>query len=725
MLVLYALTLCVSSFLVFLVQPMVGKAILPLYGGTPAIWNACMLFFQLILLAGYAYAHFSLKQLQLKRQPVVHLILLLTAFLLLPITIGVGSVPPPEISPPLFLLYKLLIAVGLPFFLVSSTGPLLQRWFMGTGHPSGKDPYFLYAASNIGSLVALLGYPLLFEPGMSLDGQSSLWAWGYALLFVLILSCAIPLWRRSPITSVEQQSSGEDSPPKHPAPTWEKRLYWLFAAFVPSSMMLGTTAHITTNVAVLPLFWVLPLAIYLLTFILTFASKPLIPHRWMTRLFPMIVLPLGAMIFLKIPGADWMTVPCHLFLFFIIAMVCHGELVRTRPPGQHLTGFYLWMATGGMLGGLFNTLLAPVIFNRVIEYPLALVFACLLLPRKDKKKGINWLDFALPVSLAVLTVALIFGLSSADLAGSRTGLMVLFLVPAVITFCFYEKPIRFALSLIVVFAAIGYAVEVQDGTTQYVSRNFFGVKRVVIDNRGEIRKLAHGATVHGGQFIDPEKGKHAISYYHRIGPVGDVFLALTQNPGEKRIGIVGLGVGLAAGYSAENLNFTFFEVDQQVEDIARNPKYFTYLENCGDNCEVVIGDGRLAIQETPDEFFDVIILDAFNSGTIPLHLLTVEAVESYLRKLRPDGFLAFHISNHFVDLVPPLAQIAAHLNLSCIAREDLDEFYGKEPCHFLVMSSSSHGIDWLKQHPYWETVPLLEAPLWTDQKSNLLSALKW
>jgi len=729
MLVLYAITLCVSSFLVFLVQPMVGKAILPLYGGTPAIWNSCMLFFQIILLAGYAYAHFSLKKLSLTRQPIVHLILLLAAFLILPITIGVDSVPPPEVSPPLFLLYKLFLAAGLPFFLVSSTGPLLQRWFMGTNHPSAKDPYFLYSASNIGSLVALIGYPLLFEPGLSLSDQSSLWSWSYGLLLLLMVICALPLLRQSKQVGSDQKKKSPPAEEKVPltknSPTWRIRLYWLFAAFIPSSLMLGATAHITTNVAVLPLFWVLPLAIYLLTFILTFASKPPIPHRWMTRLLPLIVLPLGAMIFLKIPDMEWLAVPCHLFLFFVVSMVCHGELVRTRPPGRHLTGFYLWMATGGMLGGLFNALLAPVIFSRVIEYPLVVALACLLLPAKSKNRKPKWMDFAIPIFLAFGTGVLILALNSANLDGSRTGLIVLFIVPAFITFCFYEQPIRFALSLIVVFAAVGYAAEIQEGTTQHITRNFFGVKRVVMDNRGEIRKLAHGATVHGGQFIDPERGRHAISYYHRTGPVGDIFLALAQNQGKKRIGVVGLGVGLAAGYFTESRRFTFYEVDQQVDDIAQNPEYFTYLENCGENCEVVIGDGRLAIQESEDRSFDLILLDAFNSGTIPLHLLTVEAIQTYLKKLRSSGILAFHISNRFVDLSPPLNKIANQLEVTCITRKDLDEFYGKEPCHFLVMGRSNLSFDWLEQHPYWELVSQSKAPLWTDQKSNLLSALKW
>jgi len=726
MLFLYAVTLGVSSFLVFFIQPMVGKAILPLYGGTPAIWNSCMLFFQIMLLAGYAYAHYSLRMIELRRQTAVHLVLLAGAFFLLPVTVGIDSVPPADINPPIFLLYKLLVAVGLPFFLVSSTGPLLQRWFMGTGHPASRDPYFLYAASNVGSLAALLGYPVLFEPGMGLDEQSSLWAWGYVLLFLLIAACTAALWRNFS-RDVNGLAGGENPDLEDTAaPGWKKKLYWLFAAFVPSSFMLGATAHITTNVAVLPLFWVLPLALYLLTFILTFASEPPIPHRWMTRVFPLAAVPLGALIFLKIPGMEWLVVPFHLLLFFLAAMVCHGELVRARPPGRFLTGFYLWMAVGGMLGGLFNALLAPILFDRVVEYPLVLVLACLLLPRKSELQSERrWKDLAYPLGLAALTGVLLAGLEYFQLTGSRLGLGVLLLVLAAIAFCFYERPLRFALGLAILLLTVGYATEVQDGSTEYVTRNFFGVKRVVLDGRGEIRKLAHGATVHGGQFIDPEKGRHAITYYHRTGPAGDLFSALAAGSGPKKVAVVGLGVGLAAGYYRPGLHFTFYEVDQQVCDIAEDPRYFTYLARCGENCETVIGDGRLAIREAPDRSFDMILLDAFNSGTIPLHLLTVEAIETYRDKLRPGGFLAFHISNRFVALAPPLARIAVRLGLNCLIRRDLDRFYGKEPSVFLVMGRRGSRLDSFYRHPFWEEVPASDGALWTDQKSNLLSALKW
>jgi hypothetical protein len=724
-LLLYAVTICVGSFLVFLLQPMVGKAILPLYGGTPAIWNTCMLFFQAVLLAGYAYAHFATSKLKLSQQAAIHLCLLLTAFLVLPISIRADAVPPSSISPPLFLLFTLLPAVGLPFFLVSSTAPMLQKWFMGTGHPQAKDPYFLYAASNIGSLTALIAYPLLFEPLMALSMQSHSWVLVYGLFILLMASCAWLLWR-----GTRAGLSGQEIDLKKPAsnpPRLRRRLYWLLAAFVPSSLMLGATAHITTSVAVMPLFWVLPLALYLLTFIITFSRKSLLPHTWMTRLMPMVVLPFGAMIFVKIEHLEWFVVPIHLLLFFVVAMVCHGELVRTRPSGDYLTEFYFWMAAGGVMGGLFNAIVAPFVFNRVLEYPLVLVVACLLLPvRRHWKIGRKWLDIALPGALLSLVGVTYLLLTGFDLGGSRLALILLFGLPAVLAFCLNERPVAFALSLFVVLLAVGSFAEFRGGQVLYVSRNFFGVKRVMVDRQGAMHTLTHGATVHGSQFIDPEKRKDPTSYYHRSGPVGDLFVALLEREKEKRVAVIGLGAGAVASYAQPDLQLTFYEIDPQVEMIARDARFFEYLALPESRCKVVIGDGRLGIQQAEAGSFDMILLDAFSSGTIPVHLLTKEAVQTYLSKLAPGGFLAFHISNHFLNLTPALSSIASELGLRILEREDRHAFYGKEAAHYAVMFPPTSHPKFLEQHPVWKQIsPEQTAQVWTDEYSNLTSLVKW
>ncbi len=684
-----------------------------------------MLFFQAVLLAGYAYAHFATSKLKLSRQAAIHLCLLLTAFLVLPVSIRADAVPPSTVSPPLFLLARLLPAVGLPFFLVSSTAPMLQKWFMATGHPQGRDPYFLYAASNVGSLAALIAYPLLFEPLMALSMQSLSWVLVYGLFLLLMGLCAWFLWRgscdRGAGEAVEYEQIAGD-PPK-----LRRRLYWLFAAFVPSSLMLGATVHITTSVAVMPLFWVLPLALYLLTFIITFSRKPLLRHAWMTRLMPLVVLPCGAMIFVKINELEWFVLPIHLLLFFVVAMVCHGELVRTRPSGAYLTEFYFWMAAGGVLGGLFNAIVAPLAFNRVLEYPLVLVVACLFLPeRRQWKKGFKWLDAALPAALLVLAGGTYLLLNGFDMGGSRLAFILVFGVPAVLAFCLHERPVAFALSLLVVLGAVGYFSEFRGGRVLHVSRNFFGVKRVMVDSRGSMHTLTHGATVHGSQFIQPEKRKEPTSYYHRSGPVGDLFIALSEREKEKRVAVIGLGAGAVASYAEPDLQFTFYEIDPQVEEIARDTRFFDYLSLPDGQCEVVIGDGRLAIEKAPAESFDMILLDAFSSGTIPVHLLTKEAVQTYLAKLAPGGLLAFHISNHFVNLIPALSAIASELGLRLLEREDQYAFYGKEAAHYAVMLPSTSHFQFLEQHPVWASVSSAETTrVWTDEYSNLAGLMKW
>jgi len=530
----YAVTLFLSAFLVFLVQPMVGKMILPLYGGTPATWNICMLFFQTALLAGYLYAHAATKWLGVRRQAVVHLLLFPAPLLLLPIVIAADSAPPWDVNPVAFLLAKLLVSVGLPFFLISSSAPLLQKWFAGTSHPSAKDPYFLYAASNCGSLLALLAYPLFVEPGFALHRQSLIWTGGYILLIIMIVVCAIFLWRSSP-GKIDINSHSDEPREKRTnnlcRPGLRDRFYWVFAAFVPSSLMLGVTAFITTNVAAVPLLWVLPLALYLLTFVIVFSRKEWLPHRLLVRIMPATVVLLSVFIFMKIRGADWALIPVHLFLFFITAMVCHGQLVRRRPETRYLTEFYLWMSIGGVLGGVFNAIIAPLFFTRVVEYPFVLVLACFLIPRTIAKPDdpLNQkLNFLLPLAVAGLSAIILTLFKTTNLQNDLARFAVLFAPLALICLSFKNRPVRFALSFAIVLVSIGIFADLKTGSTLFSTRNFFGVKRILMDEQGDIRKLAHGTTLHGAQFIDAPRRRIPLTYYHHTGPIGDVFS--TINP---------------------------------------------------------------------------------------------------------------------------------------------------------------------------------------------------
>ncbi|UCF35598.1 MAG: fused MFS/spermidine synthase [Acidobacteriota bacterium] len=730
MLLLYGITLGTSAFLLFLVQPMVGKAILPLYGGTPAIWTACMLFFQAILLFGYLYSHLSLRWLPQRAQVVVHLSLVFAVLFLLPIGIGAQTPPPPDWSPVSVLLLRLLAAVGLPLFLVSATGPMLQRWFTHTGERGSQDPYFLYASSNVGSLAALLAYPLLFEPLMELHTQNGFWTALYAGLFLLLILCAAPFIKKprpmAPSLTGDAEDAGESEGPEIDL---KRRLFWLFAAFLPSSLMLGATAYITTTVAVIPLFWVLPLALYLLTFIISFSRRPLIPHRWVVRLVPAVVLCLGPMVFLKFAGIGWLNVACHLTLFFVVALFCHGELVRSRPSSRYLTEFYLWLAIGGVAGGVFNAIIAPSLFSRILEYPLVLLLASTLIPAKRRwgsKSGFHWLDLSVAFGLFLFITGMVAVFGLAGIIESRLALFLLFGIPAFVTYCVHERPWAFVAGLAVVYLTVGAYGELKSGQTLHMARNFFGLKRVLIDSTGTLHHLTHGATIHGTQFLDPDRRGEATAYYHASGPVGDLFLAMESTDASRTIGTVGLGAGAVATYARPGDHFVFYEIDPQVATIARDEQYFRFLADCGPQCNVDIIDGRLGIASAADRSFDLILLDAFNSGTIPMHLLTREAIETYLAKLKEGGLIAFHISNDFVRLAPALAAAVDELGLSCLERDDRYSFEGKNSSHYLVLFRPDGAPQYLVDHPVWtEVEPTPGFSVWTDEYSDLLSAIRF
>ncbi|MEK6642993.1 MAG: fused MFS/spermidine synthase [Planctomycetota bacterium] len=730
---LYVVTLILSSSLLFLVQPMVGKMILPLLGGTPAVWNTCMVFFQACLLAGYAYAHGSAAWLGARRQAVAHLVLLMLPLIALPITFGASVTPPPSGNPTFWLLTQLMLCAGLPFFVVSASAPLLQKWFAQTGHPSAKDPYFLYAASNVGSLGALLGYPLLVEPNMALGAQTTTWSIGYGLLIIAIACCAIALWR------------AKNDAPKHEAARvneprasigWPRRMHWILLAAVPSSLMLGVTTHVTTNVAAVPLLWVVPLAIYLLTFIFVFAARPPIPHGLMVQAFPFVVVVLGLLFFAPPQELGWYVIPVHLVAFFVAAMVCHGELARRRPSTQHLTEYYLWMSFGGVLGGLFNAILAPLTFNSIAEYPIAVVAACMLMPRKSMpqasslKPHLSVLDLAMPLGVGLIALAIVTGLKMSAMPVTWLSLMAVFFIPAFLSFQFKDSPIRFGLAIGIVLLVTASYSESGSGDVLAVERNFFGVKRVMFSPDRTTKLLAHGTTNHGSQSVDPAKADQPLAYFHRNGPLGDVFNTIASETPPRPVGIIGLGVGSIAAYAAPDQQFTYYEIDPAVEAMARNEAYFTFLSKCPGKVDVVLGDGRLTIARAPDKHFGLIILDAFSSDAIPTHLLSLEAMNVYLSKLSDDGILAFHISNGFLNLEPVVARLAERAHLACISRSDRglrrDELAdGQLAAHYVVMSRMPERLAALESKPRWHRCePSKDVPVWTDQYCDILGVLR-
>ena len=726
----FTLTLFTSSTLLFLVQPMFAKMVLPLLGGTPAVWNTAMLFFQAALLAGYLYAHASIAWLGVRRQAWVHVVIVALPLLLLPISVP-GDWAPPNEGQTLWLLLLLSVSLGAPFFVVSSTAPLLQSWFAAIGHRSSGDPYFLYAASNLGSMLSLLAYPLVLESRLALDEQTDLWTLGYGAFLAFVVACAVAVWRKAPTRGAVSSPAG--APVTEPDAVAEltvgRRVRWVALAFVPSSLMLGVTTYLTTDIASVPLLWIIPLSIYLLSFILVFSPTLARSRTPLVRVLPLLLLALTVVVVLKATGPTWLMIPLHLGAFLAVAVVLHGELARDRPAPRHLTQFYLWIAIGGVLGGLFNALIAPVLFDSVAEYPIVIALAAMLMPSYASGKSggdRNRLDILLPLSVGVLAVLLavvvsMVGLETTDLAGR----MITIGVPVLVILSFDTRPIRFGLGI----AALLLATALPVGTDEqlvYSDRSFFSVHRVVDD--GEFHELVHGNTIHGSQSLDPAQRTTPLTYYHPSGPLGALFSDAVAETDDPNVGIVGLGTGAMACYARPGETWTFYEIDPQVEKIARDPSLFTFLRDCTPEADVVLGDARLQLASASEDGYDLLVLDAFSSDSIPVHLVTREAVELYRSKLAADGILVFHISNRYLHLEPVISQLAADAGMTAYIGEDLETggVPGKTASIWVAMSEDRGRLEGLSEARLWRPLPAHpDAPLWRDDFSNVLSVFTW
>lgn len=733
---LFAIALFVSALLLFLMQPMLAKMVLPFLGGTPAVWNTCMLFFQAMLLAGYAYAHWLANRIDFRKQVIIHVALLLLAVLALPVAIAGRSIEsiPSESNPAWWLLGCLSLSAGLPFFAVATNAPLLQRWFSRSGHRASEDPYFLYAASNLGSLVALFSYPLVIEPRWNLDHQSRGWTAGFILLIALIFGCGlVSLWSgRLSAPGVPSFAGASFAAPQPPLRR-RQRFRWCLLAFVPSSLMLGVTTYLTTDIASLPLLWVLPLALYLITFIWAFARQGRAEWRWAFRLLPIGAIGLAYMILSEATEPVWVLVVVHLAVFFLGALVCHGQLASDRPPAFHLTEFYLWISVGGVLGGLFNALVAPVAFTGVAEYPAALILACVLIPASgvlSTYPRARWLDLGMPLGIGLVTVLLAWGLRSTSLpVQARLG--IAFGIPLLACYALVDRPLRFGLSLGCVLLVSSF-LSGTHGRPLRAERNFFGVLRVTRDPLGPFYRLVHGNTIHGRQWIDSERRREPLSYYHCRGPLGQVFDVFSARPASTNVGVIGLGTGAMAGYAKPGEKWTFYEINPAVLDIANDTNYFTFLSSCpAGQIDVILGDARLRLRDAAPHQYGLLVLDAFSSDSIPLHLVTREALQLYLSKLAPGGLLAFHISNRCLELEEVLGDLAKDANLVCHAHDEVDIAAadlaeGKDQSHWLVMARTRDDLGRLARDARW--LPIKGRPhsqIWTDDFSNLLSVFKW
>lgn len=649
---LFVLTILVGSFLLFLVQPMVARMVLPKLGGAPAVWNSAMLVYQALLLGGYAYAHW-LGRFTVRRQATIHLALFLVAALWLPIGIAQIAAPGPG-QEALWVPLLLLASIGPVFFVVSAQAPLMQRWFAADARAG--DPYYLYAASNLGSFAGLISYPALVEPTLPLAAQSWGWTAGYALLVLLVAGAAAARWHGG----AEAHAAATDEP----RPTLRRQLHWLLIAAVPSGLMLSTTTHLTTDIVAMPLLWVLPLGLYLLSFVIAFSTMER-PTQIITLIAPVVLLAVGGLGLLSSGGGSMMVALASLAMLFVVATALHGYLYHLRPATQHLTLFYLIMSAGGVLGGLFAALFAPLIFDWVYEHPILILAAAMLLPLPALLPWDKWLGLEAKTARVVATaLALIAAFGAWHMVGDWTGRLdsattswgiAIFVIGIlVIGWRWAYVPV-----LALLMIGVGGWDTIQESFTDARVRSYFGVYTVTDYPAEHQRRLAHGTTLHGLQRTDAAHRRDPTTYYGHKSGVGLTLDKADALAGPNAsVGIVGLGAGTLACYRKPGQRWTIFEIDPVMVDIARDPSKFTFLSDCADDTPIVIGDARLQIAQQPAGRFDIIVIDAFSSDAIPLHLLTKEAIGIYARALKPDGILLIHISNRFFGLEPVLAEEA-------------------------------------------------------------------
>ena len=666
---LFAACIFGSACLLFLMQPLVGKLLLPLAGGTPAVWNSCMLCFQGMLLAGYAWAHFGSRLLGHRLHLAAHLLLVVVAASVLPVGPNetaaetFGRSLPPIVEIP----WLVLQSAGLPFFVLSATSPLLSRWL--TLRYPDRDPWPMYAASNAGSLVALLAWPLVVEPLLPLRESAYLHALGFLLVAGLLFACGSLVWNRRPeaLASIDTET----------IPARRKAL-WVLLAFVPSSLLLSVTTHLSTDIAPIPLLWIVPLGLYLLSLIAAFARRQLLSRERLGRLLPPVVLILMLLLLSgsnDLAGLPVLVLPAiHLGAFYVLARALHGELAHRKPTASHLTEFYLWVAVGGVLGGVFNGLLAPLMFSGVgfAEYPLGLLLALLACPgyrqlmRLEPEPARGFVRRMYPLLPLFATIAGSMVVAALAPDDRILRLAATLGIPLVLAYPLVDSPPRLAASLSLV-ALMTSLAPVGGDAVVLRERNYFGEVRVVEGKnpQGRYHRLMHGTTIHGQQSLDTtdSEGRHLpLTYYHTSGPIGRLLIEAGKAKPRLRVAAIGLGTGSLAYYARAGEEWSFLEIDPAIVRIARDPAYFAYLQECRAEVTTIAGDARQTIRTIEDGSLDLLILDAFSSDAIPTHLLTAEAFQLYIDKLEPGGLIAVHISNRWLDLAPVLGNVAAAID---------------------------------------------------------------
>jgi len=711
-----------SAALLFAVQPMFAKMVLPRLGGSPAVWSVAMVFFQAVLLFGYAYAHLITKVLPGRYSVFIHLVVMAIATISLPLSIAAGWGRPPQEGEAIWLLGLFGVSIGLPFFALSANGPLLQAWFARTGHPDAKDPYFLYAASNVGSFLALLSYPFVIEPFSRLGQQTFGWSAGFYVLIALIAVCGVFMLRsRNALPNIADDAGV--------APTWRDALLWIALAAVPSGLLIAVTAHISTDIAASPFLWVIPLALYLATFVIVFQSRPVLRHNWMTLIQPSAIVFMVTFYAITNDQIVW-ALGVNIVGFFVLAMVCHGELAVRRPPARYLTGFYLCLSLGGVIGGIFAGLIAFRLFTWVAEYPLLIVAAALCRPAWIWPRSRLDQAFFLTTAAAILAVLVIgkfwhFELSETEYRTLLAGILVLAVV-------LQRTTLKFT-ALIVLAFVFTIQLGSESGKREFV-RSFFGVHKVLEVDDGQFRVLQHGTTEHGAQRIRDERGRpvsgrpEVLTYYHLQSPMAQGLAAMREKKGKPiSIAVVGLGTGSLACQIKPGDALDYYEIDPAVVRIARDPGRFSYLSSCAPDVKVIMGDARLTLADATDGAYDILIVDAFSSDAIPTHLLTREAMAIFASRIAPDGMVLMHVSNKHMALAPVVAGVAQANGLVAITSKgeqgnDDNEHRFSSTVVAVARSESDFGAlaesdDWHEE----EADP--KDWVWTDDYSNVIGAM--
>ncbi|PKP91812.1 MAG: hypothetical protein CVT77_10965 [Alphaproteobacteria bacterium HGW-Alphaproteobacteria-16] len=718
------MTILIGSFLLFLVQPMIARMALPRLGGAPAVWNSAMLVYQALLLGGYAYAHL-LGRVPVRRQAMIHLGVLAVAALWLPLGLMAMQLPA-DAEPAVWVPWLLGASIGPLFFAISAQAPLLQRWFAAAS--GGRDPYALYAASNVGSFGGLIAYPLLVEPGLDLNGQSWLWTVGYGIVFLAVAACALLLPRHN----IDTPHFAATSAP----PSRVRVAHWVFLAFVPSGLMLATTSYLTTDIVAVPMLWVVPLGLYLLSFTIAFAARRAVAET-LTRFAPVTILMFGGLMIAGHHENPELNAIMALGLLFMVAVALHTHMYDLRPDPDRLTGFYLAMSVGGALGGVFAGLVAPIVFDWNYEYPLLILAAGLLVPQSFLLPGMArlWGAAGQRRRIGVLAVALIaaiivsFGLfGPTELLGSKpTGLLYLAIALLGLLTIGVRTPFMVVLGA-ALFLFGGYRSLAMSWEGDVRTRSYFGVYTIT-DLPGQ-RRLAHGTTLHGVQLRGSlDRERMPTTYYVPGSGVGQAMTALTTLYGNNaRVGVVGLGTGTLACYATPGQSWRFYEIDPAVVELARNT--FSFLERCRPDAQVILGDARLRLAEAEPASLDLLVLDAFSSDAVPMHLMTLEAFATYDRALAKDGLLLVHISNRFLALEPVVESAARaggwtamQFNYNPSMMEEMDEAATSD---WIALSRSPETIARLTGRVAgWTPLETRRSfTPWTDDYATILPVLR-